>query len=930
MTSSKLKNPFLSRFSFQLDPFQLKAMEVLERGKSVLVAAPTGAGKTIVGEYAVQLAIENDKKVFYTAPIKALSNQKYQELSEWLGHERVGLITGDTNINSEAQVVVMTTEILRNMMYAGSKTLANLGFVVMDEVHYLADKLRGPVWEEIIIHLNPAVQLVSLSATVSNVEEFGAWLNEVRGSTEIILSERRPVPLWQHVLTNHELIAVFLDEDGNPTPVHGPFSRRRYREINPLLNQLQDQSISYHRPRIKEGGRRGYRKNRVPKYEREYGNLETSRWKNMKRYEIIEYLAAAQMLPAIFFIFSRKGCDQAVTELLRAQVSLTNDEERAKIKQSFKLAFADISDEDAYTLNLQHIERAAVNGIAAHHAGQLPAVKVLIEELFAKGLIKAVFATETLALGINMPAKSVVIDKLLKFNGTEHAAISPGEYTQLTGRAGRRGIDTEGHAVVVVSNSADARAVAGLASTRTYPLKSAFQPNYNMAVNLLKRYPVDEARKTLEASFAQFHTDRNVIGQAKRANELEETVKAYSSQLNCSQGDLIEYANLQAEVSKREKELSRIRAKHKSDKTKSLISKLKHADVVAISGARRPSYAVVVQNQKTLKGPVVTVINTDAKLRDLEAEDFGGAPLVLTTMATPSIEKARSSKVRKDTAQMLKEIIKGNAGVKARPQNHSVKVASLANNDQQLAQLKTALLNHPCHSCPDLAQHMRWMARYRKALSNLEKINRTIRQRTTLLSRQFDSVLEVLTSLNYVTPNPKLPLEVATYEVSAKGELLERIFSERDLLICEAISNQVFDDLKPQTLAAVASVLSFEARKDQPYTHNIQDSAFGRTLHALDLLLAQIHHFEKNSRQDLTPEPQLGMADAVYRWALGMSFTQSLLDIDVAPGDFVRHIKQVVDLLDHISHLPAEYSRISKTAATARKMIFRGIVAEEL
>ena len=233
-----LRGHFTARFAFDLDPFQLSAMDALDRGSSVLLAAPTGAGKTIVGEYAVHRAMAHGVKVFYTTPIKALSNQKYQELVEWLGHESVGLVTGDVNVNSEAQVVVMTTEILRNMMYADSPTLHSLGYVVMDEVHYLADRMRGPVWEEIIIHLPRSVQLVALSATVSNVEEFGAWIEEVRGSTEVIVSERRPIPLWQHVLSDHELIDVFLDEDGRATPSHGPFVHRRYREVNPMLAEI--------------------------------------------------------------------------------------------------------------------------------------------------------------------------------------------------------------------------------------------------------------------------------------------------------------------------------------------------------------------------------------------------------------------------------------------------------------------------------------------------------------------------------------------------------------------------------------------------------------------------------------------------------------------------------------------------------------------
>src|ERR671910_131004 len=442
---------FTAGLDFPLDEFQLRACQAVEEGKGVLVAAPTGAGKTIVGEFAVHLALSTGRKAFYTTPIKALSNQKYHDLVRRHGVDQVGLLTGDASVNGEAPVVVMTTEVLRNMMYAGSRTLDGLGYVVMDEVHYLADRFRGAVWEEVIIHLPESVSVVSLSATVSNAEEFGEWLSTVRGDTDVVVEERRPVPLWQHVMVG-------------------------------------------------------------------------------------------SLLPAITFVFSRAGCEAAVRQCLDAGLRLTSPEERDEIRAVVEHRCAEIPDEDLHVLGYHEWADGLERGVAAHHAGMLPTFKEVVEELFVRGLVRAVFATETLALGINMPARSVVVERLVKWNGETHAEVTPAEYTQLTGRAGRRGIDDEGHAVVLWQPGLDATAVAGLASTRTYPLRSSFRPSYNMAVNLVGQVGRASARELLESSFAQFQADRAVVGLARTLRRHEEALDGYREAMTCHLGDFEEYA----------------------------------------------------------------------------------------------------------------------------------------------------------------------------------------------------------------------------------------------------------------------------------------------------------------------------------------------------------------------------------------------------
>lgn len=520
---------FAESFDFPLDDFQIQSLHSVEDGNGVLVAAPTGAGKTVVGEFAAYLALEKGEKCFYTTPIKALSNQKYNEFVAKFGEANVGLLTGDTNINSEAPILVMTTEVLRNMLYAGSSSLTNLRSVVMDEVHYLADKFRGAVWEEVLIHLMESVQVVSLSATVSNAEEFGEWLGTVRGATDVVVSEIRPIPLYQHVLIGNRLVDLFKETG----------------KINPELLALERESM---------------RKVKMPRHRRERFDESENK---LSRSEMIQTLDQRGLLPAITFIFSRAACDSAVNQCVFAGLRLTNTEERKEIIRTATSLNSHLAPEDLEVLGYSQWLDALERGIAAHHAGLLPSFKETVEDLFKRGLVKAVFATETLALGINMPAKTVILEKLSKWNGESHVLITPGEYTQLTGRAGRRGIDIEGNAIVQWSPTIDSAMVAGLASTRTYPLKSSFAPTYNMAINLINRFGRERARGSLESSFAQFQADRAVVGLVRQIKKNDSAVAELMQDVNCHLGDFAEYAGMRSDI----KEIERLLSKRDARRT---------------------------------------------------------------------------------------------------------------------------------------------------------------------------------------------------------------------------------------------------------------------------------------------------------------------------------------------------------------------------
>ncbi len=514
----------------------------------------------------------------------------------------------------------------------------------MDEVHYLADRFRGAVWEEVIIHLPQSVTLVSLSATVSNAEEFADWLVTVRGETEVVVSEHRPVPLWQHMLVGKRMFDLFHDAEAAQMHEVHPELLRYTREVARRLDLDGTGRFRSGRPRRYTGG---------------------------SRPDVVERLDREGLLPAILFVFSRAGCDAAVQQCLHAGLRLTDPDERAEIRHIVETRTASIPSEDLTVLGYWEWLDGLERGLAAHHAGMLPAFKEVVEELFVRGLVKAVFATETLALGINMPARCVVLERLVKFNGEAHVDLTPGEYTQLTGRAGRRGIDIEGHAVVIWTPEVDPRHVAGLASTRTYPLRSSFRPSYNMAVNLVGSVGAAEARKLLESSFAQFQADRSVVGLARQVQRNEETMATHAHEMACELGDFEEYFAIRSEIAEREKALARQGAASRRAAAVDSLSRLRIGDVIRVPSGRRAGLAVVLDPDSTGYGEPRPLVLTEGRWAGrIPASDFNAAVEPVTRVRVPKHFNHRSPQERRDLSATVRQAAAGSGPPRRQGEPH--------------------------------------------------------------------------------------------------------------------------------------------------------------------------------------------------------------------------------------------------------------------
>ena len=523
MITGDYRSRFIDGLGFGPDNFQLDAIEAIDQNVNVLVSAPTGAGKTLIANYAIGRVLERGERAFYTTPLKALSNQKFNELSKLFGKDRVGLLTGDTSINRNAEIVVMTTEVLRNMLLTESTQIMTLGLVVLDEVHYLQDQFRGGVWEEVIILTPSSVRFVALSATIGNAGFVGEWFESVRGPTTVIIEKTRPIELHNHFA---------IVRRGQP-----------YAEISDLIHEgrLSDEA------RKVDNMMKNTRRFRPgPKWKGPKSSAPPPPFRAPRRSELLQTLEKEGLLPVIVFIFSRAACDDAVSQIRRDGLLFTTPEQRREIEDISQSRLLNFSEDDLKALDYNEFIDCLRRGISAHHAGMVPAFREIVEMCFEAGLLSVVFATETLALGINMPARSVALERFTKYSDSGRKFLTSGEFSQMTGRAGRRGLDDEGHAIVCFTNEVEFHDVGRVALAPPSELHSSFRPTYNFTSNLINHFEFETALEVVQCSYAQFETDRRATPSKRplgdqmiaRHKVLEELGYAEGWKLN-KQGQLL-------------------------------------------------------------------------------------------------------------------------------------------------------------------------------------------------------------------------------------------------------------------------------------------------------------------------------------------------------------------------------------------------------
>ncbi len=834
---------FFGELPFQPDAFQREAVEILERGESVVVTAPTGAGKTLVAEVAIHLTLARSRRAFYTTPIKALSNQKFSDFRAAYGEDDVGLLTGDNVINGDASLVVMTTEVLRNMIYSNSPALADLGLVVLDEVHYLQDRYRGSVWEEIIIHLAPDIPLVSLSATIANAGEFTAWIESRRGPTGLVVERHRPVALESMCLVKDR----YQDDQLALLPLFSSAGRRPNPQLTRMLRK----------------GRGRFR-----------------RFSSPRRLEVASELAREGLLPAIYFIFSRAGCNQSAAMVAEARLGLTSTEERKEIRRRVERATGHVPDADLSVLGFDTWMGRLEAGVAAHHAGMVPAFKEAVEDLFAAGLIKLVFATETLALGINMPARTVVIERLSKFTGDAHERLRPGDYTQLTGRAGRRGIDTAGTAVVLHDNRIPIEQVAGIAAEGSHPLRSSFQPSYNMAVNLIAKYDRVRAEELLGASFAHFRREQRRTALESRIAERERDLVEFRARAECDRGDL--WAYLAGNGGRAIDHLAAMR---------DFVQGTKEGDVLRLSNDERDRWVLLARGLGA--SPRLLVLSAQGQVRRLAPDDVSPGVAIVGGLELPNPVRTRDRAYRRAVVRLLRDW-------EPQPGESPVAFGNRPSDD-------------PVATCPDLADHLGWVRRIERVERDLKRLTRRLGKHGEAgLVERFTAIRSLLADWGYVKG----------WALTERGETLRFIYNELDLLLTESVRKGLFGDLDGPGLAGLVSMFTFQPRAADAEGGWPSESVADAGRAVLELW-NELSRSERGHGLPETRPPEAGFAALAHAWSAGYEL-DDLFEDESAAGDFVRNCRQLLDLLRQIRD---GFADLGGVASAAIRSMDRGIVA---
>jgi ATP-dependent RNA helicase HelY len=824
----------------RLDPFQIEACEALNHGRDVLVSAPTGAGKTVVAHYAVELALATSTRCIYTAPIKALSNQKFHELTARLGQAIVGLLTGDTTINRDAQILIVTTEVLRNILFQDADYMADVGYVVLDEIHYLADKDRGPVWEEVILSLPEHVRLVSLSATIANTHELVSWLESVRGATSLIESTTRPVPLEQYVAVGKKIIPLY-GSDG-----------RASKALRAALRQ-HAQAQPREERRMSDGARR----------------------------RLIFELDSRTMLPAIHFIFSRKGCDLAAQALLRANVTLTSPHEQRLIRAQIATLRDSLSESDRRAVHLESAAASLIRGFGVHHAGILPALKTLTENLMEQGLLRIVYATGTLALGIDMPVRTVVLEDLRRFNGQGFVDLTATEYTQLIGRAGRRGKDSVGNAVVVAQSELDPDALAELGSGRVEPLLSAFHTSYNTVVNLLAEHTQAEARGLLSRSFAQFQKNADIGQIAGRAERIRRRIEKEEKALTCSHGDIVGYVRTRAALGRASKAARRAAKREYRERIADSFADAVTGHLYAYARDDDVDYAVAL----SVEPERIRVLTWLGELVWLREKNLRSELRDLGTIELPTGLSFKHRSTRATVADRIIDAVEERSDL-------GLDRDLLGSWSRFAVPASEELNHHPCAACPHLDAHLRKAETLLSLDARLSELDELTRSFTDSVGRDFDKTVQVLLTLGI------LQRDGATVRLGLGAHTLRHLHVESDLLLYQCLAALPNDALDPAEMAGWASMF---LEDDRLGSHIPRDETLGPLAWNAKDEAEFLQQIEHEAGIERTGEPTPGCAEVFTNWARGATLESCLKSSRMEAGDFLSGVRRLADLLGQIA-----------------------------
>jgi superfamily II RNA helicase len=877
-----------SIFPFELDQFQKEAISSLNADRSVVVCAPTGSGKTLIGEYAIYRALSRGKRVFYTTPLKALSNQKLRDFREKFGFDQVGLLTGDASIHRDAPILVMTTEIFRNMLYGTpigqiGISLTDVEAVVLDECHYMNDRQRGTVWEESIIYCPRSVQLVALSATVANSDQLTSWLNHVHGPTDLIYSDFRPVPL--------------------------EFNFCNPKGLFPLLNETNTKI----NPRLVKKAKKGYWEKGKAGRPEPPGIIYT-----------LNQLQERDMLPAIYFIFSRRGCDKAVEEV--GDLWLVNNDESQILRQQ-------IDDFLRRNPDAGRVGQVAplYRGIAAHHAGILPAWKGLVEELFQQGLIKVVFATETLAAGINMPARTTVISTLSKRTDNGHRLLNASEFLQMAGRAGRRGMDLQGYVVTLQTPFEGAKEASYLATSKADPLVSQFTPSYGMVLNLLQTHTIEKARELIERSFGQYMSNLHLQPDFEELAQFKAELSQIQSQLAAiDENELMVYEKLRQRLKVERQIFKTLQEQAQEDRQAQLAMMLDFAisgtmlslndrnamsplpiTVVLVDkavGVGETSYFVCLgQNNRWYVATSADILDMYAEMQRVEVPDDIIPPSEL------SLKRGQSIRGDESTIAIAQSI--------PNPEEFNHLPTEVKEQLSRLTAVQEQLENHPIQKSGNIAKIFKNRARCVELEAEIEHLEEQVSLQSQRYWEEFLCLIEILQSFECL--DNLVPTKL--------GEIAAAIRGENELWLGLVLASGELDNIGPHNLAAVIAALVTESpRPDTKVDFNLSPEADAAwlTVQPIRRSVLKVQYRHGVALPGGLETRFIGLISLVEQWALGVEWKALCEKTTLDEGDVVRILRRTLDLLSQIPHVPNLPEMLRRNAQRAMQLIDRFPVNE--